>query len=57
MVYKKSFLSKYNLYCAEDFFLAGDLVLEQCPKYYADKILDIDIPIIHYTYNKDSVVR
>lgn len=57
MIYKKSFITRANLYCAEQFFLAGDLVLEQCSKYYSNRTINIDLPIIHYSYNKNSVVR
>ena len=57
MIYKKSFITRANLYCAEQFFLAGDLVLEQCTKYYSNRTMNIDLPVIHYSYNSDSVVR
>lgn len=57
MIYKKSFITRTQLYCADEFFLAGDIVLEQLSKYYSNRTLNIELPIIHYSYNDDSVVR
>lgn len=56
-ILKRQFLIDNNLLCDESVFLAGDLVLEMLPKWYARSRKRLQEPVLFYTYEPSSVTH
>ncbi len=56
-ILRRGFVIENKLYCDEKAYLAGDLVIEQLPKWYARNRRRLREAIFHYSYEPTSVTH
>lgn len=56
-VLRREFILQNNLLCDESVFLAGDLVTEMMPKWYARRRKRLQEPVFFYSYEPNSVTH